>query len=100
MSKTVDERIVEMRFDNKQFESGVKETMSTLDKLKQRLKFDGATKGLDDINAASKKIDMSNLANSVESVGIKFNGLNTIADQTLRNITNAVERTAKNMWCW
>ena len=39
MSKKVDERVVEMRFDNAQFESGVKTTMSTLDKLKAALKF-------------------------------------------------------------
>ena len=43
MSKTVDERVVEMRFDNKNFESNVATSMSTLEKFKQKLKFDGAT---------------------------------------------------------
>ena len=33
MSRTVDERVVEMRFDNKQFESGVQTSLSTLEKL-------------------------------------------------------------------
>jgi hypothetical protein len=35
MSTTVDNRIVEMRFDNKQFESNVATSMNTLDKLKE-----------------------------------------------------------------
>ena len=48
MSKVVDSRVVEMRFDNAQFERNVKTTMSTLDKLKEKLKFSGASKGLDD----------------------------------------------------
>lgn len=47
MSKTIDERIVEMRFDNKQFEEGVQTSLSTLDKLKKGLDLDGAAKGLE-----------------------------------------------------
>ena len=52
MSTTIDQRVVEMRFDNKHFESNVATTMSTLDKLKQKLHLDGATKGLENVNAA------------------------------------------------
>ena len=92
MSKQIDERVVEMRFDNAQFEKNVSTTMSTLEKLKQSLNLTGAAKGFEDINAAAKKIDMNGLANSVDTVGLKFNALYTIADQTLRNITNRVEQ--------
>lgn len=89
MSTTIDQRIVEMRFDNKRFEQNCSETMSTLDKLKQKLRFDGAAKGFEDISSASRKVDMTTLGNSVEKVGLKFSGLYTIADQALRNITNS-----------
>ena len=92
MSKQIDERVVEMRFDNAQFEKNVSTTMSTLEKLKQSLNLTGVAKGFEDINAAAKKIDMNGLANSVDTVGLKFNALYTIADQTLRNITNRVEQ--------
>ena len=44
MSSTVDERIVEMRFDNKDFEKGVAQTIKSLDSLKENLKFDDAAK--------------------------------------------------------
>ena len=69
MSKKVDERVVEMRFDNKQFESGVKDTMSTLDKFKQKLQLKDATKGLDNLEKAAKKVDFSNITKSANAVG-------------------------------
>ena len=53
MSKQVDERVVSMQFDNKRFESNVQTTLNTLDKLKQSLNLKGATKGLEEIDAAS-----------------------------------------------
>ena len=56
MSKTIDERVVEMRFDNKQFESNVQTSLSTIEKLKKSLDMDGATKGLESIDSAAKKV--------------------------------------------
>jgi tape measure domain-containing protein len=97
MSKTVDERVVSMQFDNKHFERNVSTTMSTLDKLKQKLNLSGAAKGLDNVNAAAKKVDMTPLSNAVETVGIKFNAMNTIADQALRNITNSAMAAGKKI---
>ena len=44
MSKQVDERVVSMQFDNRQFESNVKTSMSTLEKLKQSLNFKDSAK--------------------------------------------------------
>ena len=57
MSKTVDERVVEMRFDNKQFEQNVSTTMSTLDKLKAKLKLKDASEGLDNLGKSAKKVE-------------------------------------------
>lgn len=89
MSKTIDEKVVEMRFDNKQFESNVSQSMSTLDKLKRSLNLTDAAKGLEGVSSAAKSIDMSSLSDGVHTVGLKFNGLYTMADQALRNITNS-----------
>ena len=97
MSTTIDQRVVEMRFDNKNFESNVKTTMSTLDKLKRSLNLTGASKGLETINAAAKHNNIHMLGNAAETVGLKFNAMYTIADQTLRNIVNKVEHTATRM---
>ena len=97
MSKQVDERVVSMQFDNAQFEKNVSTTMSTLEKLKQSLNLTGAAKGFEDIGAAAKKVDMTGLSNGVENVGLKFNALYTIADQTLRNITTRAQQAAEQM---
>ena len=97
MSKTIDEKVVEMRFDNKQFESNVATSMSTLEKLKKSLKFDGATKGLEDINSAAKRVDMNGLGGAVETVKAKFSALDVVAVTALANITNSAVNTGKRL---
>ena len=97
MSTTVDQRVVEMRFDNKHFENNVSATMSTLEKFKHALKLDGATKGLDTVSTSAKRIDLSGLTNAAETVGLKFNAMYTIADQALRNIVNSAMSAGKKI---
>ncbi len=97
MSKTIDERVVEMRFDNKNFESNVATSMSTLEKFKQKLKFDGASKGLEDINSASKRVNMSGLGGSVDTVSAKFSALQVMAVTALANITNSAVNAGKKI---
>ena len=97
MSTTIDEKVVEMRFDNKQFESNVATSMSTLEKLKRSLKFDGASKGLEGISSAAKRVDMSGLGGAVENVKAKFSALDVVAVTALANITNSAVNTGKRL---
>ena len=97
MSKQVDQRVVEMRFDNAQFEKNVSTSMSTLDKLKKSLNLEGASKGLENINYAAKNVDVSSLSNGVETVRAKFSALEVMAVTALANITNSVVNTGKRM---
>ena len=97
MSTTIDERVVEMRFDNKHFESNVATSMSTLDKLKQKLNLSGASKGLEDIESASKKVNMSGLGGAVDTVKAKFSALDVVAVTALANITNQAVNAGKRM---
>ena len=97
MSRTVDERVVSMQFDNKQFEQNVQTSISTMDKLKESLKFTGATKGLENIDDASKKINMSPLGSAVEQIGVKFNALQVMAVTALSNITNSAVNAGKRL---
>lgn len=97
MSKTIDERVVEMRFDNKQFENNVQTSLSTIEKLKKSLDMDGATKGLESIDSAAKKVDMSGLGSAVETVKTRFSALEIMAVTALANITNSVVNTGKQM---
>lgn len=97
MSKQVDERVVEMRFDNKQFESATKETMSTLDKFKQKLQFKDATKGFDDIEKAAKKVDLNPLSKAAETVSMKFSAMQVAGVTAIANLTNSAVNASKNI---
>lgn len=101
MAKTIDERVVSMKFDNQNFERNVAESMSTLDKLKEKLSFKGASKGVDELNNAMGKFDFNPMANAVDYVGKKFSALEEIAKGALRKIGNDItgwaEGTVKSM---
>ena len=97
MSKIVDERVVSMQFDNKHFESNVKTTMSTLDKLKKSLNLEKSAKGLENINAAAKNCNLSPMANAVESVKSKFSALEVMGITALANITNSAVNYGKRL---
>ena len=97
MSNTIDTKVVEMRFDNKHFESNVSSTMSTLDKLKAKLGFEGATKGLENVSNAAKNVNMNSLGSSVETVQAKFSALQVIGVTALSNITNSAVNAGKRI---
>lgn len=97
MSTTVESRVVEMRFDNRQFEQNVSNTMSTLDKLKAKLNFSGSAKGLNDVNAAAKNVDMNGLARGVETVSARFSALQVMGVTALANITNSAVNAGKRI---
>ena len=97
MSKQVDERVVSMQFDNRQFESNVKTSMSTLEKLKQSLNFKDSAKGLESINSAAKNTNLSGLSAGVETVRAKFSALQVMGVTALSNITNTAVNAGKRM---
>jgi tape measure domain-containing protein len=99
MSTTVDERVVEMRFDNKQFEQNIQTSLSSLDKLKKSLNLEGAEKGLETVNDAANKCsgNMSPLSNAVETVRVRFSALEVMAITALQNITNSALAAGKNL---
>lgn len=99
MSTTVDERVVEMRFDNKRFEQNIQTSLSSLDKLKKSLNLEGAAKGLETVNDAANKCsgNMSPLSNAVETVRVRFSALEVMAITALQNITNSALAAGKNL---
>lgn len=84
----IEDRILSMRFDNKQFEAGVKITMGTLKLLQNSLNFSGGSKGIDDAQAAVNRFSMAGMGSAVEGISGKFLALSTVAITALTNITN------------
>lgn len=94
-NSTVDERVVEMRIDNRQFVKGAEKTISVLDKLKAALNFKGASKDLDDLEKTSSKIDFSNMTSGITKVSTAFNALEIAGKRAIENLTDSVYGFAK-----
>lgn len=88
MSQEVDSRVVEMRFDNANFEKNTKQTISTIDRLMEKLQFKGAEKGFEKLDAAAKNVDFATMQTSLDRLESKFSSLNIVATTALVNITN------------
>ena len=97
MSKVVDERVVQMQFDNSQFERNVSTSMSTLNKLKRSLNLSGAAKGLSDVGNAAKSISLNGLGSAVDTVRTKFSALQVMGVTALANITNSAVNAGKRI---
>lgn len=88
MSQEVDSRVVEMRFDNANFEKNTKQTISTIDRLMEKLQFKGAEKGFEKLDAAAENVDFATMQTSLDRLESKFSSLSIVATTALVNITN------------
>lgn len=100
MSTTIDRNVVEMQFDNSKFESNVKQSMSTLDKLKNALNFKNVSSGIEELNKATKSIDFSEVENAAYRSGFHIKDvwlkLSSVFEYQIANkIVNSTERIAK-----
>jgi len=97
MSKAIDQRIVEMQFNNRQFESGIKDSLSSLDKLKKGLKLDGAAKGLNSLADAGKKFTLAGISSGVDGIASKFSAMSVVGITALVNLTNQAVNAGKQI---
>ncbi len=97
MSRTVDERVVEMRFDNENFEKNVRQTMNTLDSLSDKIEASTSAEKVSGISRAFANIDVSPLTKGLDAVNVKFSAMQSVSDTIIRNITNSVISASKKM---
>lgn len=97
MSDVVDSKIVEMQFDNKKFEANAAQSISTIEKLKSKLDFDGVGKGLTKLDGAIKKLNFSPIEDAVSVVQARFSALEVVGVTALANIANSAVNTGKKM---
>ena len=97
MSTTIDQKVVEMRFDNRHFEANARESMSTLEKLKQKLNLSGASKGLENLNTSANKVNMNGLSSALDTVHSKFSAMEIVGITALANIANSAVNAGKRM---
>ena len=101
---SVDERIVEMRFDNQQFESGVQRSLHTLDRLKNGLNLEDSAKSLESLQTSANSFDLSGVTRGVDAISNRVSALGIVGDQVIRYLTNqfiqlgeAAARTVKSL---
>lgn len=94
----IENRIVEMKFDNAQFESAVAKTMDTLDKFKEKLNFEGAGKGMDQLGRATGNYQytLNDIGQSLDLLNGRFSTMGTIGRRVLENLTDSAYNFAKN----
>lgn len=90
MSNAIDEKVVEMKFDNKNFETNVKTTMTSLDRLKEKLQLRGSEKSFQAIDSAAKSVSFDGLISNVEYLRKRFSVMGIAGMQVIQNITNTV----------
>ena len=90
MSRAIDEKIVEMKFDNKQFKDGASETMSILDKLKKALDDSIGSQSFDNIDRAAGRVNLTGIQNGVEALADRFSMLGIVAMRVIENITDGL----------
>ena len=88
-NQTVDQRIVEMRFDNADFENRVANTLNSLSKLRESAKMEDAGKGMDNLAKGVRNVDVASLAASVEALSSRFSNLGIVGMTVLQRLTNA-----------
>lgn len=97
MSQEVDERVVEMRFDNAQFEKNVHQTMQSLERLNDSLRLDGAEKGFEKIGDASAKVDFDEMQGALDNLSGKFSAVEVMGVAALSHITRQAVDTGERL---
>lgn len=97
MSQEVDERVVEMRFDNAQFEKNVHQTMQSLEKLNDSLRLNGAEKGFEKIGDASAKVDFDEMQGALDDLSGKFSAVEVMGVAALSHITRQAIDTGERL---
>lgn len=97
MSQEVDERVVEMRFDNAQFEKNVHQTMQSLEKLNDSLRLAGAEKGFEKISDASAKVDFDEMQGALDNLSGKFSAVEVMGVAALSHITRQAVDTGEKL---
>ena len=92
MSQTLDQRVVELQFDNAEFEKGIKTTLESLEKLNEKLELKDAGKGFEELQKAADSLTLSKIADSVDDLTQSFKGLYTIGGRVANMVKNFISK--------
>lgn len=95
--KTIDERIVDMQFNGKQFEQGIKSSVASLDTLKKSLDLSRSVNNLAELDRAGKRFSLSGIASGLDQLNSKFSAMSIIGITAITNIANSAINSGRNI---
>jgi len=103
----VDQRIVAMHFDNKQFEKSARQTINTLEDLRDHLDLEGAAKGFTELSEKARDLNFSNTEKKASGFGKALSSIQNIAKKTfssatfpLRSLGNEIHHLTNDVQRW
>ena len=97
MPSGTDTRIVQMQFDNRQFERNIKTSEKSLDKFKQMLNFDKCEKSLNQFGKATEQLTFQKMTDNLQKLTDKFTGLGTASELAISQIRHGLESAAASV---
>lgn len=96
---SVDTRVVQMKFDNDDFQRRTADTVKSLNALNQGMKLEGATKGLKDLGTAGKSIgaDVSHVGEAVDGIARRFTAMGIVGVTALASIAHQAISTGTQL---
>ena len=97
MATNIDREVVEMKFDNTDFEKNAATSLSTLDKLKNAIKFENLAHPFSKITESLKGVSFDPMVQGIETVQARFSMLDVAVATIVQNITNSVLGMARKI---
>jgi tape measure domain-containing protein len=94
---SIDDRIVNMQFNNAQFQKGISQTNASLKELKGNLRLDGATDGIGKVQAAADRFSLGRMESALQNISSKFSAFGAVGFSVIQNLTNAALNAGKSM---
>lgn len=85
MSRTIDERVLQMEFDNKRFEKGAAESIATLEKFNKACQMNGASTGF------------ANLDKAIENINNHFTIFGRLTERVMDTVVNKISSVASSV---
>ena len=100
MSRTVDYKVVEMQFNNQDFEKNAKKSMETIDELKKSLDFSESAKGFEAIDDAANSVKLDGIQKALDELNNKFSSLGIVWINIIKDVYESLKSKLGGAISW
>lgn len=101
MSESIDNRVVQMRFDNEQFERGIQTSIHSLKKLDDSMDFESGTKSFRQLEKSVNDVKFDKLLAGLDSIANKFTFIGQLGmrlkNEVIDKLIGSGERMVKSL---